>query len=181
MMSKTMNRIASVANAGASCLIVWTAVLVLLSGCADTREYLKKYPLLPCRMYNGPELPLEKVSFVIVLDSRIVIETIDGAKPATCNRAQRQDIPDSISGPYYFYFTEMIPGQHTLISRFQRIYNDGSQYSESSVTFDMKLEAGHIYKLISEFPGERTWNPALIDVTEDPGIRRITSVTRGQP
>jgi hypothetical protein len=181
MMNKLANRTVNMDNSAAFYLLVWTTALLVLSGCADTREYLKKNPLLPCRMYSGTELPLDKVSFLITFDPRISIETIDGSKPITCNRGHRQDIPDSISGPYYFYFVELIPGRHTLISGFQRLYYDGSQYSQDSVTFDVNLEPGHIYKLVSQFPGERMWNPALMDVTDDPSIRKITNVTRGQP
>lgn len=102
------------------------------------------------RCYDGPERPSTEVA-VVEFDSQVYLVSTSGV---------------SVLGRAVF-----LPGRQRLDMEF----NDGRFRSLHPITVETNLAARHRYRCFYTQPATtlNTWNPAILDVTDDAAVMRI--------
>jgi hypothetical protein len=104
---------------------------LLLTGCVTTAN-----------MYEGPELPRNKIA-VVTMGMSLGVLTVDGVKGQGTMTLK------------------VLPGKHTITL----FYGDGSRKSTASQTVTFIAEAGRSYHINANVTGS-TWRPTVVEIDE---------------
>ena len=135
-------------------IVNFVILLCFLASCTTTKTY---------KLYEGQQLPEDKIAHLISKEERILVHSVDGVKSPEGKETY---------GPSVF---ELSPGDHTLTVSFRRTFTVThgrttiTYRSTSSGSLDVKVnaEAGHTYRLGAEHdPEKEQWYAIVMDETK---------------